>query len=107
MIFADFSFSRVKKMSMFVKMSCMTVISIKNILEINKNRLKSRILKKKTLVIDKTGYLFYKNYIDDEFIFYLDKHNDDFADRVIEIYSSRNTIKKNLRLGIFNPFTGL
>tara|TARA_B100002049_G_scaffold168616_1_gene126947 strand:- start:5124 stop:6596 length:1473 start_codon:yes stop_codon:yes gene_type:complete len=69
--------------------------------------IEARILKKKTLVIDKTGYLFYKNYIDDEFIFYLDKHNDDFADRVIEIYSSRNTIKKNLRLGIFNPFTGL
>lgn len=69
--------------------------------------IEASILKKQTIIIDQTGYLFFKNYIDNELVYFLDKHKDNFSDRVIEIYTSRKTGKKNIELEIFNPFTGL
>ena len=67
----------------------------------------ANLLKKKTIIIDKTGYLFFKDYFESNLINFLDKHQADFVDRALKIHSSKEVIEEKLNLKVYNPINGL
>ncbi|KQC34138.1 hypothetical protein AAU57_12945 [Nonlabens sp. YIK11] len=69
--------------------------------------LEASMLNRKSVVIDKTGYQFYKNYIDDVSIYFVDKQRPDFSTVLMDIHAISSFNEKNVKLEIFDPFTGL
>ncbi|WP_194852179.1 hypothetical protein [Nonlabens antarcticus] len=61
------------------------------------------LLNRRTVIIDKTGSLFFENYIDGELVHYVDKHNIEFRKDILKILDLNDTNFFNEGLNIFNP----